>query len=321
MKRREFIAIASSAAVSWTHTTYAQRSKVPTLGVLVPGTPDPGAFWRVLREGLRDFGYVDGQTVRFEFRSAEGKADMLSQLAAELTSMKVDLIITYQTPAAIAAKQATREIPIVMAPAGDPVGTGLVASLAQPGGNVTGLSGTNAELGGKNLELLREILPSMHRVAVLANAVDPFSRPFVEQLQIAARSISVDLRIFMITRPDELDASLTQASRDGADAIIVQPSLSRRRAAELALKLRLPTISPTRSFTEEGGLLSYSASNEDLFRKAAWYVDRILKGSKPADLPIQQPTKFELAVNLKTAKGLGLMIPQSVVVRADEVIE
>ncbi len=275
----------------------------------------------MLREGLRELGYVDGQTVRFDFRSAEGKPDALPQLAAELVRAKVDVIITNQTPAAIAAKHATAEIPIVMAPAGDPVGTGLVTSLARPGGNVTGLSGANAELVGKNLELIRESLPAVRRVAVLANANDPFSGPFVEQLQIAAQRLGIPLRLFMIGRPDELDASLTQASSDGADAVIVQPSLSRRRAAELALKLRLPTISPTRPFTEEGGLLSYSASNEDLFRKAAYYVDRILKGSRPADLPIQQPTKFELAINLKTAKALGITIPPSLLARADDVIE
>ena len=321
MRRRALIVSVGGALAAWPLALRAQQLRVPTLGVLVVGTPDPTTFWRVLREGLRELGYIEGQTVRFDFRSAEGNPDALANLAAELVRAKVDVIVTFQTPAAIAAKQATREIPIVMAPAGDPIETGLVASLARPGGNVTGLSGLNAELIGKNLQYCRDILPSLRRVAVLANASDPFNRPFVKQIQNAAVAMNIEVRLFMVGRPDELDASLAQAAKDGVDAVIIQPSLSRKRAAELALRLRLPSISPARTFPEEGGLLSYAASIEDLYRKAASYVDRILKGSKPQDLPVQQPTKFELVINLRTAKALGLVIPAAVLLGADEVIE
>ena len=321
MRRREFITLLGGAAAAWPLAARAQQPKVPRVGVLVVGSPDPGPFWRLFREGLRDLGYIDGQTILFEFRSAGGKAGLLPELAADLVRFKVDIIVTWQTPTVQAAKQATREIPIVMADSGDPVGTGLIASLARPGGNVTGMAGVTAELAGKSVELIRDMMPSARRVAVLANATDPFRKPFLEQIQLAARTVGVSIQPIMIGGGEEFDAAFPRMSKERIDAVIVQPSLPTRRAAEPALKHRLPAVSVPRWFAEEGGLMSYSPRQADLYRQAAVYVDKILKGAKPADLPVQQPTRFELVINLKTAKALGLTIPPSVLVRADEIIQ
>jgi putative ABC transport system substrate-binding protein len=316
-----FIALAG-LALGWDRTPQARaQQKPPTIALLALGNPDPSYWRRTVTAGLADLGYVAGKNIVLRFHSAEGSAEHLRRLAGDLVRDKVDIILTYQTPAAIAAKIATSIIPIVMAPAGDPVGTGLVASLARPGGNVTGLSGVNADVVGKNLEIVREIVPSIRRITVCANGADPFHKPFLTQLGNAARMLAIDLTVHVVNGADETDAAIRAAAMSQTQAIIIQPSLSRRRAAALALDLRLPSISPTRPFTEEGGLLSYSASNEDLFRKSAYYVDRLLKGAKPADLPIQQPTKFELAINLKTAKALGVTVPATLLARADEVIE
>jgi putative ABC transport system substrate-binding protein len=319
MRRRQFIVLLGGAAATWPLAARGQQTKVPRVGILVLGNPEP--FWTLFREALRTLGYVDGQNVQYVFRSAEGKPNLLPGLAAELVRLKVDMIVANQTPAATAAKRATGEIPIVMAGVGDPVGTGLIASLARPGGNITGVTGVTAELAGKTLELVREILPAARRVAVLANAADPFTKPFLEQLQTAARTLGLELQAIMVRGAEEFEAAFAAMDRGRADAVIVQPSLPRKRAVDLAARYRLPAVSPTRAFAEEGGLMSYAASFADTINKSAVYVDKILKGAKPADLPVEQPTKFELAINLKTAKALGLAIPPALLLRADEVIE
>jgi ABC-type uncharacterized transport system substrate-binding protein len=321
MRRREFVTLLGSAAAALPVVARAQRPKVPTIGVLVVGSPGSEQFWRLFREGMRELGYVEGQNVRFEFRSDEGKGSRLPELATELVRLKVDLIVTWFTPAARAAKQATRDIPIVIALAGNPVETGLVDSLARPGGNVTGMSSVGAELAGKTVELIRDLLPPARRVAALANAPDPFSGPFVEQIRLSGQATGIMVDAVMIRGPEELEAAFPAMEQKRPDAIIVQASLPTKRVAELALRYRIPTVSVIRGFVEEGGLMTYSAAEADMYRHAAVYVDKILKGTKPADLPVEQPTKFELVINLKTAKALGLNISRDFLLRADEVIE
>jgi ABC-type uncharacterized transport system substrate-binding protein len=320
MRRREFIALLGGAA-SWPLAALAQQPKVPTIGALVIGNISPEQFWREFRQGLRDLGYVEGQNIRFEFRSAEGHLDRLPELAAELVRLKVDIIVTWFTPTALAAKQATREIPIVMAETGDPIGTGLVASLPRPGGNVTGMASVTAELAGKCVQLIRDMLPSARRVTALANATDPFSKPFLQQIELGGEATGTTINPVSISNTEEFETAFAAMEKDRPDAIIVQPSLPTKRAAELALKHRVPAVSVPRWFVEEGGLMSYSAIYVELFRKAAVYVDKILKGAQPADLPVEQPIHFELVINMKTAKALGLTIPESFLLRADEVIE
>jgi putative ABC transport system substrate-binding protein len=235
--------------------------------------------------------------------------------------MNVDLIVASETPAVHAAKQATTTIPIVMAPAGDPLGTGLVASLSRPGGNVTGLSAATAELAGKSLELIREVLPSARRVAALADPGNPFSKSFLEQIHLSAPSAKVEIVVVNVRAAEEFEAGFAEMVRQRAEAVIVQPTLPRKPAIDLALKHRLPSVSGNRAFADGGGLMTYAGSLADRYRNAAGYVDRILKGAKPADLPVQQPVKFELVVNQKTAKALGLTIPATLLARADDVIE
>jgi putative tryptophan/tyrosine transport system substrate-binding protein len=297
----------------------AQQAKVPQLGVLVVGNPEP--FFGQFVDGLRDRGYIIRKNIVLELRSAEGKMNLLSGLAAELVRLKVDVIVANQTPAAKAAKQATNEIPIVMAPAGDPVGTGLIVSLARPGGNVTGVSAATAEIAGKSLEIIREVLPSARRVAVLANTPDAFSKPFLEQIQIAARALEIEIQIIMVGTEDQLKAAFLQIDGKRTDAVILQPSLPRKRAADLALKRQIALVCPAGGFAEMGGLMSYAGKPSEMHHQAAVYVDKILKGAKPVDLPVEQPTKFELVINLKTAKAIGFTIPKSVLARADEVIQ
>jgi putative tryptophan/tyrosine transport system substrate-binding protein len=321
IKRREFIMLLGGAAAVWPFAAHAQRPKVPIIGALVIGNINPDQFWREFRQGLRDLGYVEGQNIRFEFRSAEGHLDRLPELAAELVRLKVDIIVTWFTPTALAAKQATHEIPIVMAETGDPVGTGLVASLPRPGGNVTGMAAVTAELAGKSVQLIRDMLPSARRVTALANATDPFSKPFLEQIKLGGEATGTTINPVEISSSEEFETAFASMEKDRPDAVIVQPSLPTKRAAELALQQRLPAFSVPRWFAEEGGLMSYSAIYADLFRKAAVYVDKILKGAQPADLPVEQPTRFQLVINMKTAKAIGLTIPESFLLRADEVIE
>jgi putative ABC transport system substrate-binding protein len=234
--------------------------------------------------------------------------------------MKVDVLIAWQTPAVHAAKQATRDIPIAMT-AGDPVGTGLIASLARPGGNVTGLSGTTAEMGGKTLEVIRELLPGAKRVAVLANATDLFTKPFLEQIEHASRLVRIEVLPVRVRGVEQYDAAFADFKRWRADAVIVQPSLPRDAAVRYAARHRLPSISAIRAFPEAGGLISYAANNVTMARELAGYVDKILKGAKPADMPVQQPTAFELVINLKTASALGIEVPRTLLMRADKLIE
>ncbi|MEX2036505.1 MAG: ABC transporter substrate-binding protein [Xanthobacteraceae bacterium] len=309
---------------SWLSVARAQQSKSPatkspTIGVLLVAGREP--FAGQFEAGLRALGHIVGQSIQLEFRSAGGQLKALPELAAELVRLKVDIIIASETPAVHAAKRATTTIPIVMAPAGDPVGTGLVASLARPGGNVTGLSAATAELAGKSLEIIREVLPSVRRVAALADPTNPFSKPFLEQIHLSARSIGVEIRVAMVRNVDEFDAAFSEMKQQRVEAVIVQPTLPRKRAIDLALEHRLPSVSGNRAFPDGGGLMSYAGSLADRYRNAAVYVDKILKGAKPADLPVQQPVKFELVVNLKTAKSLGLVVPPTLLARADEVIE
>src|SRR5436309_9617123 len=321
MRRRKFIALLGGAAAMRALAAQAQQPKMPTIGALVIGNINPEQFWREFRQGLRDLGYVEGQNIRFEFRLAEGHLERLPELAAELVRLKVDVIVTWFTPTAVAAKQATREIPIVMAETGDPIGTGLVMSLPRPGGNVTGIASATAELAGKSVQLIRDMLPSARRVTALANATDPFSKPFLEQIKLGGEATGTTIDTVSISNSEELEIAFASMEQDRPDAVIVQPSLPSKRAAELALKHRVPAVSVPRWFAEEGGLMSYSPRYVGLFRKTAVYVDKILKGARPADLPVEQPTHFELIINMKTAKALGLAIPETFVLRADEVIE
>ena len=298
----------------------------PRVGVLVlaPLASRPQQ-WEALRQGFREQGYVLGQTIALEFRSADGKVDRLAELAAELVDAHMDVIVASGTEATQAAQKATRIIPIVMSNTGDPVGAGIVASLARPGGNVTGLSLVSTELSAKRLELLKETLPGLTRAALLWNPGNASVGLKAKETALAARVLGLQLQLLEARAPTDLEAQITAAARARADALITADDqfLSRERGkvAGLALAHRLPLMSEFREFAEAGGLCSYGPSLPDLARRAAGYVHRILKGAKPAELPVEQPTKFELIVNLKTAKTLGLTIPPSVLVRADETIQ
>ena len=276
------------------------------------------------RGGLRDLGYAE-DSVFIEQRWAEGREELLSGLAAELVRVRVAILVAVGTPASMAAKRATETIPIVMVAVGDPVGTGLVASLARPGGNITGLSNLAAELTGKLLDLLREIVPGLARVAVLRNPGNPVHAVYQHEAQIAAERVGVRLQSVEARKLEDFDVVFAAMVRQQAGGLIVLPDplnlSARARIAELATRTRLPAIYATRDYADAGGLASYGPYTHDLYRRAAVYVDRILKGAKPGDLPVEQPTKFELVINLKTAKALGLTIPPSLLARADQVIE
>jgi putative tryptophan/tyrosine transport system substrate-binding protein len=320
MRRREFITM-GSGVVAWPIVALAQQPKVTTIGVLVRGAPGWEQFWDLFPETLRELGYTEGKNVRFEFRSDQGELSRLPELAAELVRLKVDVIVTWYTPTAIAAKQATRDIPIVCAICGDLVATGLAESLARPGGNVTGSTSLGAEISGKIVELIREMLPGVHQIAALANAPDPWSKVFLKQIEQAGQTTGIAINPIMIHSADELEPAFRAMERQRPDAIIVQPSLPTNRVAELALSWRIPTASAVSSFVRVGGLMSYYSVEADLYRRAAILVDKILKGAKPADLPVEQPTRFGLIINLKTAKALGLAVPPMLLAQANEVIE
>ena len=321
MRRRVFIALLGGAIVAWPFAARAQQSKVRRIGCLLLGNADAESFRTELRDGLRKLGYVEGQNINFDFRSAEENIDLLPKLAAELIALRVDVIVALYTPCALAAQQATRETPIVVV-SGDPVGTRLVTSLSRPGGNITGLSLMAAEMHGKCVELFRDMLPSARRVAVLLNAEDPFWKQVEEQVQLAGRNAGIEIAPSVMVRgSNDIDAAFAAMKKEGAGAVVIHGSLSTKNVAELALKHGLPAATQTRSFAEVGGLMSYGADGPDVFRKTALFVTKILQGGNPANIPIEQPTKFELIVNLITAKALGIMVPESFLVRADEVIE
>lgn len=320
VKRREFIALLGGAA-AWPVAARAQQPKMRTIGVLVHVVPGWQRFWKMFPAALHDLGYIEGQNIRFELRSDDGEISRLSELATELARLKVDVIVCWFTPAAIAAKQATREIPIVCALCGDMIGTGLVENLARPGGNVTGNSSLNAELAAKAVDLIRQMVPSAHRIGALANAPDPFSKSFLNQIQNAGESAGTEIEPIMINSAGELDAAFAAMGTSRVDALIVQPSLPTQRIAQLALRYRIPSGCAFRDFAYDGGLMSYFAGEAEMYRSAAVLVDKVLKGAKPAVLPVEQPTRFALVINLKTAKALGLDISHNLLVLADEVVE
>jgi putative ABC transport system substrate-binding protein len=320
--RRKFLALLGGAAVVWPLAARAQPSKVARIGALYIGLADAESFKKELREGLRELGYIEGQNVAFEFRSAEGKLDRLPELASELVRLKVDVIVALYVPCALAAKGATRDIPIVIV-AADPVETGIVASLARPGGNITGVSLMSAVLIGKCVELFRDMLATTRRVALLTNAADPlFAKLILDQAELAGQITGIEIQPISVRGPDEeLEAAFAAIARGRAEAVVIQGSLSTKRIADLAVEHRLPAASTTRGFADAGGLMSYGADGPALFRQGAKFVQRILQGQQPNDLPIEQPTKFELAINLKTAKAMGLTIPETFLLRADVLIE
>jgi putative tryptophan/tyrosine transport system substrate-binding protein len=322
MRRREFITLLGGAA-AWPLAARAQQiAKMPRVGVLV-ALSAPHPFAEALQSGMRDLGYVEGQNIAIEWRYADAQFSRAIELAAELVRLQVDVIAAYHTPAVKAAMNATKTIPIVMSPAGAPLESGLVESLPRPGGNVTGLSNMEAELGGKRLDLLREVVPGLARVAVLAAKTDPFTGPFVQDLQTGAARLGLQLHPVIVDGPGGFEDAFTAISAAGDQAVIIQPNFLPQTPTIVALaaKHRLATLSSYRDTTRAGGLVSYSADHAAHFKRAAIFIDKILKGAKPADLPVEQPTKFELVINLKTAKALGLTVPPMLLGRADEVIE
>jgi putative ABC transport system substrate-binding protein len=320
MKRREAV-LSFGAAALWPVAAFGQQTTVPTIGVLALGNPDPRPFVTALREELGTLGYIEGQNLRFELRSAAGDAGALAGLASDLVRLRCDVIVAYQTPAATAAKGATASIPIIMAGVGDAVATGLVTNLARPGGNVTGNTAIAAEIMSKNVELIRETLPALSRVGVLANTVDPFTKPFLERIELTASALGIEIVRVMMHPTDDAEPHFDAISRSKLDAVIIQPTLIRKDVVDLALKHRVPSFSMVSSLTSAGGLMAYHAFAPELWRGVAGYVDRVLKGARPADLPVAQPTRFELVVNLKAAAAVGLTIPPAIIDRADQVIE
>jgi putative ABC transport system substrate-binding protein len=305
-----------------------QPKKIPRIGyVRVVGAPSPpGPNVEAFRRGLRELGYVDGENIMIEFRYAEGKPDRIPSLVAELVQLKVDVLVSGDDPTIRVAKQATKTIPIVMVINQDPVATGLVDSLARPGGNITGISRLTRELGGKRLELLKEVVPGTTRVGILWDPSSEGSKISFNEYQAAARVLKIQVQSLDVRGPDpDLDGAFRLAVKGRANALVaVVGALLNRYRKQIpnhAIKHRLPSMYESSLWIEPGGLLSYSTNDEESFRRAATYVDKILKGTKPADLPVEQPTKFELVINLKTAKQIGLTIPQSVLFRADKVIK
>jgi putative tryptophan/tyrosine transport system substrate-binding protein len=306
--------------------TSQQPGKIPRIGFLGATSPSvESARTEAFRQGLRELGHVEGKNIVIEYRWAEEKFDRLPALAAELVRLNVEIIVTGGSTSTGAAKEATTTIPIVMAQVNDPVGSGFVASLARPGGNITGLSTLAPEISGKQLELLKEIVPRLSRAAVFGTSTAPGNAQALRETELAAAALGVQLQSLEVRRPKDIESSFRAASKGHANAALVlsSPVLNsqRKQIADLAIKSRLPAIYFNPEFVEDGGLMSYSVSFTDLFRRAATYVDKILKGTKPADLPVEQPTKFEFIINLKAAKQIGLTIPPNVLARADRVIK
>ena len=324
--RRKFLATLGGAAAAWPLAARAQQAaKLPIIGFLGAATPSTTTPWiAAFVQRLREFGWVEGRNIVIEYRWAEGRTKRYAEIAAEFVRIKVDVIVTHSTAPVVAAKQATAVIPIVFAAVSDPVGTGLVASLARPGGNVTGLANQLSDTVGKKLEVLREVVPDLRRLAIMANVGNPASVLEMGEAQATARTLGLGVTTSEIRRAEDI-APAFEAIEGRADALYVcgdaLTATHRIRINTLALGLRLPTILPTRELVETAGLISYGPNFPDLYRRVADYVDKILRGAKPADIPVEQPTKFDLVVNLTTAKALGLKIPEALLLRADKVIE
>jgi putative ABC transport system substrate-binding protein len=326
MNRRIVIRLLATVLLATVCLADAQQpTKVARVGYLASLHPGPSPRSETFRQGLQELGYVEGKNIIIEYRYVKGKSDRPPALAAELVRLKVDVIVVEGATAARAVKEATSTIPIVMAAVGDPVGIGLIASIARPGGNVTGLTNLAPDLSGKRLELLKEVVPGLTRVAVLWYSTNITAAAQLKETEVGARSLGVQLQPLEIRDLNELEKALGAASKGRvgalmtlADALIFS---NRTRILDFTAKNRLPAIFPWRELAEEGGLMAYAPNLPDLYRRAAYFVDRILKGAKPADLPVEQPTKFELVINLKTAKALGVKIPAHLLMEADKVIE
>jgi len=327
VQRRIFAVALCTVLFALCVSAHAQQpTKIPRIGLLFTATPSAAAARiEAFRQGLRELGYVEGKNILIEQRYAEGQLNHMNELAAELVRLKVDVIVTIGPAATRPAKEATTAIPIVMGVDDDPVGNGFVASLARPGGNITGLASLAPEIGGKQLELLKEIVPRLSRVAVLGTSTQPGNAQSLREAEVAAQALAVKLQYLDVLSPKDIEPVFRTASNGRAEAVlVVRASVffsHRKQIVDLAAKRQLPAMYYTTEYVEEGGLMTYGVSITDLFRRAATYVDKILKGARPAELPIEQPTKFELVVNLKTAKRIGLTIPPNVLARADRVIK
>jgi putative tryptophan/tyrosine transport system substrate-binding protein len=324
MERREFITLLGGSVMAWPRVAHSQQA-LPTIGFLGAGTPSEWSSWvAAFVQRLREHGWIEGRSVTIEYRWAEGRNERFAEFAAEFVRLKVNVIVTSGTPTVVAAKRATSQIPIVFATASDPVGTGLVASLARPGSNATGLSVQQADLAGKRFELLREVIPGLRRVAIMANVGNPAIVLEVGEAQAVARTLGLEIVSLEIRRAEDI-ASAFERLKTRVEALYIPSdpltNSNRSRINTLALRGRMPTLYAVRENVEAGGLMSYGPNRPDLYRRAGDYVDKILKGAKPADLPVEQPTRYDFVVNLTTAKALGLTVPPSLLARADAVIE
>jgi ABC-type uncharacterized transport system substrate-binding protein len=327
LRRREFMTLLGGAAAAWPLAARAQQpGKMYRIGFLGNSTAAlEGSLVGSFREGLRDLGYVEGQNILIEYRWAEGQYEQFPALIAELLAQRVEVIVTAGTPASLAVKNATTSVPLVMVAVGDPVTTGLVASLARPGGNITGLTSTSEELDGKRLELLREVIPKLSHVAVFWNPENPTLLTSLKEMRAAAQVLGIKVQVLEVRTPADLEETFKAIVRERPGALLVMGDRlflhNRQRIMDFATKQRLPVVPGHPELVEAGGLMSYGASYPGMHRRAAYFVDRILKGAKPADLPVERPVKFELVLNLKAAKTLGLEVPPQLIARADEVIE
>jgi putative tryptophan/tyrosine transport system substrate-binding protein len=326
MKRREFIALIGGAAAAWPLAARAQQpAKVPTIGFLGYSASSAASPWvTAFVQRLRDLGWIENRDIAIEYKWADGRIDRLAEIATAFVGLKVSVIVTYGTPGALAAKQATSVIPIVFALVGDPVGTGVVTTLARPGANITGVSNQAVDLHGKRLELLQEVVSSLRRLAIMGNPNNPSSALEMNEVQSLARSVDLAVASFEIRRADDITPAF-EALTNRVDALYVSTDMlvltNRVRINTLALGAKLPTMHGARQYVEAGGLMSYGTNYTAQFRRAADYVDKILRGTKPSDIPVEQPTKFDLVINLTTAKALGLTVPDKLLALADEVIE
>ena len=327
LTRRQFITLLGGAAAAWPPAARAQQPAIlPRIGILWPNpVTASGHFVDAFRQGLGELGYIEGRNMTIEFRTAEGTVERLPDLAAELVRLPVEVILTATSPTIRAAQQATRTIPIVMGNSQDPVSEGFVASLARPGGNITGLTLISPDIAAKRLQLVKEVAPTLTRVAILWYADDPALALALREMRAAAQMLQLEFRSLGVRGPSDFEPAFRSATQDGAGAlVVVEDNLTFRHRAEIAIlanHYRLPTMFGLRDYAQAGGLITYGPNLAHMYRRAAAYVDKILKGAKPADLPVEQPTRFELVINLKTAKATGIDIPATVLARADEIIE